>query len=207
MMVKVKICGVTNARDANMAVAAGADVLGFNFFPASPRYVDPQRAAAIRMSLPPFVSTVGVFVDAPVYKVRETMEVCGLDYAQLHGRESPIMVARLSELRLIKALRVRDEHDVANLGKYHVDAYLLDAYVPGQPGGTGETMDWELARRAASRVKVILAGGLNPDNVAYAVSSARPFAVDVASGVEEEPGKKSRKLVESFIRAAKEVVL
>jgi phosphoribosylanthranilate isomerase len=207
MMVKVKICGVTNVTDALAAVAAGADAIGFNFFPPSPRYIEPGKALPIRLALPPFVATVGVFVDAPEFKVREIMTACGLDYAQLHGREGVRAVAKLSDLRVIKAIRVRDEHDLTALEKYRADAFLLDAYVPGRAGGTGETFDWELARRASSRAKVILAGGLNPENVVEAIESARPYAVDVAGGVEVEPGTKSRELVDLFVRLAKGVEL
>ena len=207
MMVKVKICGITSASDALMAVAAGADAVGFNFFPPSPRYIEPARVAPICLALPPFVATVGVFVDAPVFRVRETMETCGLDYAQLHGHETPGKVARLGDLRVIKAIRVRNEGDLVKLEKYRVDGFLLDAYVPGRPGGTGRTLDWELVRRAASRARIILAGGLDPGNVVQAVRAARPYGVDVASGVEEEPGKKSRELVNLFVRLAKGVEL
>jgi len=207
MMVRVKICGITSARDAIAAVAAGADALGFNFFPPSPRYIHPERARAIRISLPPFVATVGVFVDEEPEKVNRICRDCGLQYAQLHGHESPRRAAAVKEAQIIKAVRIREEADLKQIGRYQAVAYLLDAYVPDLPGGTGRTFDWELARRAASRGKVILAGGLTPDNVAEAVATARPYAVDVASGVEEEPGVKSRDLVARFVRAAKSVEL
>lgn len=207
MMVKVKICGITNVTDALMAASAGADAIGFNFFRASPRYVEPDSVVPIRMSLPPFLTTVGVFVDADVEEVRRVMEHCRLDYAQLHGVETPGKVARLKGLRLIKAIHLRGEDDLKMVEKYPVEAYLLDAFVQGQFGGTGQTIDWDLARAAASRAKVILAGGLTAANVAFAVHAARPFAVDVASGVEEAPGEKSRRLVNAFVRAAKSVEL
>ncbi len=207
MMVKVKVCGITSATDALMAAAAGADALGFNFFKPSPRYVTPEKALPIRMSLPPFVASVGIFVDEPVQTVRDVMEYVGLDYAQLHGHEGPRKVRRLEGLRTIKAVRIRGEEDLKELERYPVCAYLLDTFSADSPGGTGQTCDWELARRAASRQKVILAGGLNPDNVADAVCAVRPFCVDVASGVEIEPGRKERKLLTDFIRRAKEVRL
>lgn len=207
MMVKVKICGITSATDALMAASAGADAIGFNFYPPSPRYLEPDQVVAIRLSLPPFMATVGVFVDTHVEKVRRIMERCGLDYVQLHGHEVPRVVAQLKGLRVIKAIRVRSEDDLSQLDKYDVEGFLLDTYVSGKPGGTGQTFDWDLARAAASRAKIIVAGGLTPDNVAEAVRAGRPFAVDVASGVEEEPGKKSRNLVNRFVRAAKSVVL
>jgi phosphoribosylanthranilate isomerase len=207
MMVRVKICGITSATDALVAASAGADAVGFNFWPPSPRYLEPEDVVPIRLSLPPFVSAVGVFVDAPPERVREIAEYCGLDYVQLHGHETPRMVDQLRDLRVIKAIRVRTEDDLKELEKYRADAYLLDTYVRGMPGGTGETFDWDVARQAASQAKVILAGGLTPDNVAEAVRAGRPYAVDVASGVEEEPGKKSRDLVNRFVRAAKSVKL
>ena len=203
----VKICGITNEDDALLSVAMGADAVGFNFYPHSPRYVEPDAALPIRLSLPPFLAAVGVFVDAAPEEVRRVMERCKLDYAQLHGRETPYIVGKLGGLRIIKAIRVRDENDLSELERFNVEAFLLDTYVPARPGGTGETFDWDLARAASSRAKVILAGGLTPDNVAEAVRRARPFAVDVASGVEEEPGVKSRKLVMDFVRAAKSVNL
>jgi phosphoribosylanthranilate isomerase len=207
MMVKVKICGITSGTDALMAASAGADAIGLNFYRPSPRYIDPDRALAIRLALPPFVAAVGVFVDEEVDRVREIMDHCRLDYAQLHGRESPRRVAQLKGCRIIKAIRIRSEDDLRELERYRVDAFLLDTYVKGEPGGTGQSFDWDVARAAASRAKVILAGGLTPDNVAQAVAAGRPYAVDVASGVESEPGKKDRKLVNHFVRAAKGVEL
>lgn len=207
MMVKVKICGVGNAGDALAAASAGADAVGFNFYRPSPRYIDPERAHAIRLNLPPFLAAVGVFVDKPPESVREIAEYCGLDYVQLHGHESPMTVSRLKDLGVIKAIRVGDDEDLGQIEKYDAAAFLLDTRVEGTPGGTGKTFDWKIARRAASRARIVLAGGLTPENVADAVRIVRPYAVDVASGVEEEPGQKSRKLVEEFVRCAKEVAL
>ena len=207
MMVKVKICGVTSATDALMAATAGADAVGLNFYLPSPRYLEPERALAIRLALPPFVAAVGIFVDEEVERVREIMDYCRLDYAQLHGRETPRKIAQLKGYRIIKAIRVSGEADLRELERYRVDAFLLDTYVEGTPGGTGQTFDWDLARQAANRAKIIVAGGLTPDNVAQAVAAGRPYGVDVASGVESEPGKKDRKLVNRFVRAAKSVEL
>ena len=207
MMVKVKICGITTATDAIMAATAGADALGFNFWPGSKRYIDPKRAMAVRHALPPFTAAVGLFVDSDLDTVKDIATRCRLDYVQLHGHEGVRYVDELARLvPVIKAIRVQDEQDLVDLERYRAEAYLLDTYVRGKPGGTGETFDWELARRASSRARVVLAGGLTPENVALAV---RPYAVDVASGVEEqgEPGKKSRKLVSQFVRQAKSVEL
>ena len=205
MMVKVKVCGITNVRDARSAATAGADALGFNFVAGSKRYIDPQFVRPIIMEVPPFVSCVGVFVNAEPQRVVEIMDMCGLHYAQLHGSESPARCARLKGRKLIKAFRIRKQDDVRELAKYRVDAYLLDTYVPGQQGGTGETFDWSIARAAREHGRIIIAGGLTPDNVAQAIRQARPYGVDVASGVEEEPGLKSRRLVQAFIRNAKNV--
>jgi phosphoribosylanthranilate isomerase len=207
MMVKVKICGITSPADALAAATAGADAVGFNFYRPSPRYIDPERAHAIRLSLPPFVAAVGVFVDKPAEDVREIARHCCLDYVQLHGHESPATASRLKDLRVIKAIRVGSDDDLRQLDKFDAVAFLLDTRVEGKPGGTGKSFDWDLARRATSRARILLAGGLRPDNVADAVRIVRPYAVDVASGVEEEPGVKSRKLVSQFVRRAKEVVL
>ncbi len=207
-MTKVKICGITNVSDALMAARAGADALGFNFVKSSPRYVSPDKAGPIILSLPPFVSTVGIFLDSPVDLVRRVAGKLNLDYVQLHGHETPRKVARMKGLRILKAIRVAGEEDIKHLGKYQVDGFVLDTYVRGQAGGTGKTFNWELARGASGTGNtVIVAGGLTPDNVAEAVEVARPYGVDTASGVEDSPGQKSRKLVTEFVRAAKSVNL
>jgi len=202
-MVHVKICGVTNVRDARLASRLGADALGFNFVRKSPRYIRPARAKAIVAALPPFITTVGVFADEYPDKVMATCRLCGLDAAQLHGNESPSRVEAVRGVRRIKAIRVRNRRDVSLCRRYQVEAFLLDAYVPGQLGGTGETFNWALAREAREFGPVILAGGLTPDNVAEAVAAAAPYAVDVASGVESAPGKKDKQAMAEFIRLAK----
>jgi phosphoribosylanthranilate isomerase len=202
-MVRVKICGITNVRDARLAARLGADALGFNFYPESPRYIRPARAKAIIAALPPFVTTVGVFVNEDPGDVMEICRLAGLDAAQLHGDETPAILDAVHGVRRIKAIRVKTEKDVALCRRYRTEAYLLDAYVPGQPGGTGETFHWEFAREAAAFGPIILAGGLTPENVAEAVSVVQPYAVDVASGVESEPGVKDRQRMEEFILRAK----
>jgi phosphoribosylanthranilate isomerase len=207
-MTLVKICGITNLEDALVATEAGADFLGFVFYPKSPRCVSPEQAHRIvdvvrRSSLP--VSLVGVFVDEEPDTVCHIASRCGLDYAQLHGAEPPEMVTALMErgLRVVKAFRVRDGASLVEIEHYQATAYLLDAYVPGQPGGTGHTFDWKLAVQAKEYGPIILAGGLTPDNVAEAVRATHPWGVDVSSGVEAEPGRKDSDKLRCFIAAVK----
>ena len=202
-MVKVKICGITNVRDARAAVRLGADAVGFNFYPHSPRYIKKERARAILAALPPFVTAVGLFVDESPDVIRDTCECVGLDTIQLHGAESPRVLHSLPRFKRIKAIRVKSEKDITRLPRYQVEAYLLDAFVAGTPGGTGVTFNWGLARDAQRYGPIILAGGLTPDNVAEAIRVAAPYAVDVATGVEKEPGVKNRDLMAAFIRNAK----
>jgi len=204
-MVRVKICGVTNARDARLAARLGADAIGFNLYRGSPRFVKPARIKAIVAALPPFVTTVGVFVNESPDTVTEICRACDLDAAQLHGDESPATVDAVRGVRRIKAIRVAGPRNVAQCGRYQVEAFLLDAYVPDQHGGTGCTFNWELVRDAAQYGPVILAGGLTPENVSDAIRIAAPYAVDVASGVESEPGKKDKERMTTFIRAARAV--
>ena len=202
-MVRVKICGITNVKDARLAARLGADALGFNFYKGSPRYIKPERARAIVAALPPFVCTVGVFVNEEPERVNEICTLCHINAAQFHGDESPVTISAVRGVAKIKCMRVRDERDVARCRRYHVDAFLLDAYVEGVPGGTGETFNWELARGAREFGPVILAGGLSPDNVEDAILVADPYAVDVASGVEASPGVKDKELLTEFILRAK----
>ena len=202
-MVKVKICGITNVRDARAAVRLGADALGFNFYKHSPRRIAKGRARAILAALPPFVTPVGLFVDADAKEILKTCEEVGLSAVQLHGDELPSIMDPLRRLTRIKAFRMRDEKDLKRLPRYQAEAYLLDAYVPDIHGGTGTTFNWDLARQAQPYGPIILAGGLTPDNVVEAVYEAHPYAVDVASGVESEPGVKDRDLMEAFIHNAK----
>lgn len=202
-MVRVKICGLTNVKDARVAARLGADALGFNFYKPSPRYIKPEMARAVIAALPPFVSAVGIFVNADIERVNKIARMCGLDAVQLSGEEPPREVDRVRGVQRIKGIRVRDVQDIALCRRYRVDAYLLDAFVPGQHGGTGETFNWELAREAHEFGPIILAGGLTPDNVAQAVATVRPYAVDVASGVEAAPGIKDKELMDAFIRRAK----
>ena len=201
-MVRVKICGITSVEDALTAIAAGADALGFVFHEPSPRHVFPEQAAAIIRALPPFVQAVGLFVNADIDGVNDVADLCRLDLVQLHGDEAPEYCDRV-ERRVVKAFRVQDISSLEPMKRYRVAGYLLDAYSPTVYGGTGLTFNWEVARVARQYGTVILAGGLTPENVGQAVQAAVPYAVDVSSGVEAEPGKKDPDKVRQFIRAAK----
>jgi len=201
-MVKVKICGITNPEDALAAIALGADALGFVFYTRSPRRVTPEQAATIVSRLPPFVAKVGVFVDEKLERVREIMNLCSLDYTQLHGSESPDYCQKLGH-RAIKAFRVNDESILEQLSDYKVVAMLLDSYNPDMFGGTGRAFNWEIAARAARSNCVILSGGLTPQNVAQAIKIVKPYAVDVSSGVEASHGKKDHAKLKTFIQAVK----
>jgi phosphoribosylanthranilate isomerase len=197
---RIKICGITNLEDALSAVEAGADALGFVFAPSA-RQVTPEQAAAIVRELPPFVTTVGLVVDQDP---RPILEVCPVDVVQFHGSETPEQVAAVGR-RAYKALRVRSEADMEGLGAYRVSAFLLDAYVVGLPGGTGQRFPWELAEKARRFGRpVIVAGGLTPENVALCIRTTRPYGVDVSTGVEAAPGKKDPEKVRAFIRAARD---
>jgi len=191
-MVRVKICGITNAADALAAVDAGANLLGFNFYAKSPRHITEAEAAKIRPQLPKKVDAVGIFVNAPPAHVAALCKSLNLDAAQLHGDESPQTAAELARnLTVWKAFRVEPDFRLETLDEYpEAFAFLFDAAHTGQYGGTGRATDWEVARRAAVSHRIILAGGLKVENVAAAVRIVRPYAVDVASGVESKPGKK-----------------
>lgn len=202
--VRVKICGVTRLDDALLAASLGADALGFNFWPGSKRFVDPDAARAIVDRLPPFVTAVGVFVNQPPTEVLATAARAGLSTVQLHGDE-PWEDVNGYPIPAIKALRLAGPESLADAHRYRVRALLLDAPSAGF-GGSGATCDWALAREVAARSTVILAGGLGPDNVAAAVRAVRPWAVDVASGVESAPGVKDPDRLARFIENAKKEI-
>jgi phosphoribosylanthranilate isomerase len=201
-MVRVKICGITNAADALAAIDAGANLLGFNFYKKSPRHITETEAAKIRPQLPKNVEAVGIFVNAPPAEVAALCKSLKLDAAQLHGDESPETTAEIARsVPVIKAFRVEPDLPLSTLGEYpEAFAYLFDAALTGQYGGTGHATDWEVARRAAIGHRIILAGGLKVENVAAAVRIVMPYAVDVASGVEATPGKKDHGLLREFIQ-------
>ncbi|PLX79816.1 MAG: phosphoribosylanthranilate isomerase [Desulfuromonas sp.] len=203
---RVKICGITNKEDALHAVASGADALGFVFYDGSPRCVSREQVAAIVADLPPLVTTVGLFVNAARETISETIRVCGLNVIQLHGDETPEECS-YSGVKVVKALRLRQQSGLAEAARFSNQTLLVDAYVPGEYGGTGSLSDWELARQLAVQRPIILAGGLTPENVAAGINAVKPYAVDVSSGVEASPGKKDPRKVTLFIKKAKEAAV
>ena len=201
-MVSVKICGMTNREDAHDAASLGVQALGFIFAP-SPRQITPETAKAVIETLPPFVTTVGVFVNERLKVVREIRAYCGIDLVQLHGDESPSMCAALMP-NVIKAFQLKDASSLSVLAKYlgKVRAFLFDTYSKKERGGTGRTFDWNIAVEGKRHgVPVILSGGLNPDNVKEAIRATTPFAVDVNTGVEERPGKKDVNQMRRLMKA------
>jgi phosphoribosylanthranilate isomerase len=195
---RIKICGITCAEDAEAAVRAGADALGFVFAPRSPRRVTPETAAAIAAALPPFIVTVGVFADQDLAEIVDVVRRAPLHWVQLHGAEGPEF-SRALPLPVIRAVRVKDAASLAGLEGYPARALLLDAFVEGVAGGTGRTFPWEVLEAARPSRPIILAGGLTPANVRQAVRRVRPYAVDASSGLERRPGRKDHQLVEEFI--------
>ena len=200
-MMKVKICGITNHQDASLAVALGVDALGF-IFAQSPRQVTPEKAQDIVSTLPPFVQTVGVFVNEDPGRIKEVMQRCSLDLIQLHGDETPDVCNELMP-HSIKAFQLKDESSLEDIRPYSgkTRAFLFDTYSKDRRGGTGETFDWDLAIKGKELgVPVILSGGLNPSNIGKAISTVMPYAVDVNSGIEESPGKKDPVLMKELIK-------
>ncbi len=197
--IKVKICGMTQLKDALFAVEQGADAVGFIFYKKSPRAVTMKTVREIIAKLPPLVDTVGVFVNETADRVNKIADYCGLDLVQLHGEESPAFCRKIHR-RVIKAFRVKDLQSIKQLEKYPVSGFLLDTFSDNLQGGTGKTFDWNLALPAKKMGPVILAGGLTPRNIRQAVSRVRPYGVDVCSGVEESPGIKDLEKVRAFLK-------
>jgi phosphoribosylanthranilate isomerase len=204
---RVKICGVTSLADAELAVSLGAWAVGLVFHPDSPRRCDSEVAAEIGAALKRRAEVVGVFVNAPLDDVVAAADGCSLTMIQLHGEEGPLYcqeARRRSGAKVIKAARVRDGAQVRALSAYRTDYHMLDAHVPGLPGGTGQSFDWNLAGEHPGRPPIILSGGIRPDNVAEAVETVGPFAVDVASGVEASPGRKDPEALRKLFQAVRE---
>ncbi len=199
LIVKVKICGITNYRDAMAAVDMGADIVGFNFYQGSPRFIEPQKAVKIINKLPGFVDLAGIFVNASFKQIREIMDICQLNWIQLHGDESPKFCEKFISINVntMKALRVKDRTDIKKAERYFTDAILLDAFNPDKYGGTGVTFDWNIIGHIGKRI--FLAGGINPDNAAEAVQLG-VYGIDVCSGVESEPGKKDHRKMKKLFK-------
>jgi phosphoribosylanthranilate isomerase len=206
-MVKVKICGITNVRDARAAIEAGADFLGLNFYKGSPRYVSPAVARRIVKAAPRGTSWVGVFVNEQAAHVVEIAREVGLEEVQLHGEELPEAVTELRRaVPVIKAIRVQGALSAATLKRYaRANALLLDGFDTSARGGTGKTFDWKIARRAGGKRRIFVAGGLSAENVAEAIRVARPYAVDICSGVEssKSPRRKDAKKIAALMAAVR----
>jgi phosphoribosylanthranilate isomerase len=201
---RVKLCGVADPADARRVAELRVWALGMIFWPGSPRACPVEDAEAIGAELHRKLELVGVFVNASLDEVAELADRCRLSMLQLHGDEGPAYcreAARRTGAKVMKAARVRDAAQVHDLGRFHTDFHLLDAYSPRTPGGTGESFDWELARLHPGSPPVVLSGGLTPDNVGAAIQAGRPFAVDVASGTEASPGRKDPAKLTAFLRA------
>jgi phosphoribosylanthranilate isomerase len=197
--VKVKICGVRSLEEAEAALEAGADALGFNFWPQSPRYISPRAASEIINQLSPVVSAVGVFVNEEASRIIDIASQVGLTAVQLHGDESPEFCRRLGSIKTIKAIRVGQDFDLSVIESYPVSMVLLDSDIRGSYGGTGQRFDWRIAIEAKRFARIILAGGLTTDNVWEAITHVRPPAIDVCSGVEAEPGRKDLDKLRRFM--------
>jgi phosphoribosylanthranilate isomerase len=196
---KVKICGITNMEDALLAAELGTDALGFIFVKTSPRHIRPSAARKIIQELPPFVTPVGVVADAEHDEILELIDETGICCVQLHGNESPKQLAKFP-VPIYKSFRVDEEFNLETLQRYKGSAYLLDTYVEGALGGTGKTFDWDIAVKAKAYGRIILAGGLNPENILEAIQKVQPYAVDVNSGVESAPGKKDKNKLERLFK-------
>ena len=203
-MTRIKICGLTRPDDAKNAALLGAAAVGLNFHTESPRVVTPEQAARIIDVLPLFVTSVGVFVNYPDPQALEDLATSlGLDAVQLHGDESPEYCSMITRVKVIKALRVGEAFKVQNLAHYRVSGFLLDTYRRGAYGGTGRTFEWDRAAGANAFGHIVVAGGLNPGNVAEAINQLHPFGVDVSSGVESSPGEKDYDLMQQFVDEVK----
>ena len=199
MKIRVKICGITRPEDALLAEKLGASAVGFIFFGKSPRYINPQKAGEISGRLGPFIARVGVFVDEDAETVRKIVETARLTAVQLHGSEDQEYIGILKGINVIKAFRVGKDFNCEELCRYDVNTFLLDTYSANSYGGTGKTFDWNIANECRKYGRIILAGGLNISNVIDAVNAAKPWGIDISSGIESSPGVKDpEKMKEIF---------
>ena len=201
-MTKVKICGITNLNDAKTAIDYGADAIGF-VFAESKRRISEEKVKDIVLKLPPFVTLVGLFVNETAGRIEEICKYCGIHTIQLHGNEPPDFLLNLRQFKIIKAFRIKNESDINRIGNYQANAILLDGYVKNKMGGTGTTFDWKIVKKIKTSSPIIIAGGLKHVNVLQAIKIAKPYGVDVSSGVEIRPGKKDKQLIRKFIDAVK----
>jgi phosphoribosylanthranilate isomerase len=204
---RVKICGITRQEDAEVAVAAGCDAIGLVFYRPSPRYIRPEMAAQIVSRLPPFVSVVGLFVDAEPEEILQVMKLVHLDLLQFHGNESPEACERF-DWPYMKAIRVKPDTNLLQYAEQfkHAQALLLDAFIEGLPGGTGQVFDWDIIPKTLP-LPVVLAGGLSPENVVQAIRQVQPYAVDVSGGVEFNKGIKDAAKIAAFMRGVSDASL
>jgi phosphoribosylanthranilate isomerase len=206
-MVKIKICGITNVEDAVWVANLGADYLGLVFAKESKRRINLEKAQEIVKQVPPYIKKVGLFINEEPQTVDEILSVCKLDLLQFHGEETPDYCNQFkTKVELIKAFRMKDKESLKQISQYDVDFYLLDTFVEGEYGGTGQSFNWDLALQAKQFGRpIFLAGGLNHDNVAAAIKKVQPYAVDVASGVESSPRRKSVELMQRFVDKVRKV--
>ena len=202
LITKVKICGITNYEDAVAAMDMGADLLGFNFYKNSPRYLEPEKVAEIVDQLPSFIDIVGVFVNSPIEEIHEIKQTCSLNWVQLHGDEDTEFCnsLRSHDVKTMKAIRVKEQSDIESTKEFFTDAILLDAFDPDKYGGTGVTFDWNIIGHIGKRI--FLAGGINPDNAEAAVKLG-VYGIDVCSGIESEPGKKDHEKMKQLFENIK----
>ena len=198
-IVKVKICGITNLEDARAAIDMGADILGFNFYSPSPRYIEPAKAFEIIQKIPAFVDTAGIFVNTDAHDIHELTNSGFLNWIQLHGNEPPAFCEQFAawNLHTIKAIRVQSNESIVQAEHYHTSALLLDAFNPNLYGGTGQRFDWSLVKNSSQRI--FLAGGINPDTIQEALEY-ETYGVDICSGIESEPGKKDHKKMKQLFK-------
>jgi phosphoribosylanthranilate isomerase len=201
--VVIKVCGITETRDALECAHLGVDAVGFNFWRESPRFIEPEKARRIVERLPVLMAKVGVFVDEAPKRILEIARQVGLTAAQLHGQEAPKVATALAAFPWYKALRVAPGFDPEILARYPCTTFLLDGYDPDRPGGTGSSFEWRIARPLGLRGKILIAGGLTPTIVGVAIDEARPYGVDVCTGVEFVPGKKDLDRLEQFVAAVR----
>jgi len=201
-MTKIKICGITNFRDAAKSLDCGADSLGFIFYEKSKRYISPSEAEKIIKELPLFVTKVAVFVDCPFRQITKITNKLFINAIQLHGSETPEFCARFS-YPVIKALKIKDSIDILQVNSFTTQTILFDTYSETDYGGTGKSFNWKVLEKLNTDKKIILSGGLNPGNIEKAITTVRPYAVDVSSGVEKSPGIKDHKKIKKFIEAVK----